>query len=472
MTQTTITPSSMSRFFTIPELVATIFSAAAPLVWKHVQGVHHVLALLPGVSVSRFVNRSVGIIKIHIAEIDILVADRFKLYAPFVKSLNVGGHYQVDNCDTLLNLSRQCVLLPNLSSLSQDFGCYNCNWDMVLWVRLFASESLIHTWTVPSDPRRTPRISLNAFDLILQWLLEHCPRLQSISLFPSRAPQCTGRTGHIMRLHGVYRTKEFDAYLTPDLMIREIACSWDVLENRKTLMAMGKLLRLERLVVYHESYYDDHDSSEGSEAVLSQTPLPSDAFSALRSLSIYAYSDEYINLTLDQCSLSRNIVYLELNIFADDTYKPLAEHSFLSRLSGLHCLKHLVIKFSWSPYDPSSQAIDDHEKLYEAFHQLQLENLYISHLDLDFAVLPGHLNSMWSRIIDLRLPGTEVGLNALPVFALLPALCHLTVRLSLDITSLGDTIPVVHTGERLHTLEGSYGSTARYEKKDARRIVQ
>ncbi|KAG9079953.1 hypothetical protein FRC06_007257, partial [Ceratobasidium sp. 370] len=383
------------------------------------------------------------------ADSAILRADRFNLYAPFVKSLEIYNNmdgYVISGWSSLFALSSQQTLLPNLTSLTMTTNDWDSFWHIVLWVRLFASESLTTVCSVPTSRREPPEISYLASSVALKWIVERCPRVQNISLFPSASGEFEPLDGENTLLPLLY-DKPYYHYLLPTSQIREVSCTLPVSEG-EGLKALSELPLLERLTVYSN---DDTPNLEHVE-------LSEHAFASLRSLHLCLADLEDVNRILRNHALLTNLTSFKVDVqYLFVSYgAPWAIDSFFPALAYSPNLEHLAVDF----YTRASDR-DNGDKLelgdvsvLGTLGQLPLQTVSLSPIDFEYEKLSTSLVGLWPQVTYLDLRGTDIPYGDLPMFAQLPVLEHLVLRLKMvgDFSEAPSPNPII--GLRLHTLEG------------------
>ncbi|KAG9091034.1 hypothetical protein FS749_000118 [Ceratobasidium sp. UAMH 11750] len=402
--------------------------------------------------------------ELRLSSASTLHTDRFNLYAPFVKSLEVydtsAEHYETRSWNCLLALSSQQTLLPNLVSLTLTTDCDDCCWDLVFWVRIFASRSLTRVASIPVLPRDPPEISHLAVSMTLKWLVEHSPHLQSLSLFPSK--EFYDGIGEY-RFFSLIDEAPFHYYLLPTLEVRELSCSMIVLEG-ESLQALDRLPQLERLTVYTTSDVLDYEPKA--------IAFPGNLFPSLQCLYLHLPDCWDLFWVLDVHVLLANITTLEVNIVkAEQSSLNLTSREFFPLLADIPRLEHLSLELQpeclGEPIPLGHSAI-----LYKTLYRLPLQTVFISPVIFKHEDLSGTLGSIWPHVTHLQLPGSIVSLRDLPMFARLPSLEHLTIRLNLSAKMQKNGGFQTPVSPRLHTLEASSGSIILCEKTEVKQVAQ
>ncbi|KAG8707679.1 hypothetical protein FRC09_001671 [Ceratobasidium sp. 395] len=452
----------------------SMFYAAAPSAWEHVDGIQNLLKLLPEIFVRTPVSRKLNIVSTS----SFLTADRstffagtqiipgsinlntvrFEIYAPFVKSLEVYStnmDYEVSGLGNLLALSSQRTLLPSLISLTMSPTRGNRLWCISLWVQIFASESLTTILSIPTSPDIIPSISLRAFSVAIKSATECCPRLQKVMLFLTLV---AGDPCEEDALLDLLYDKPYHHYLLSTSSLREMTCSLCMLEE-DGLDALSELPLLERLEIY------------SNDLIPRSYTRPSDhSFSSLRYLNLNLLTWQEADWTLRLRSLLTGLTTLKV-LIASRSNSPSSHwvtETFLPALVHATYLEHLAVDL----YDPDRLYLGEYvevENMNElnVLSQLPLQTVRLSPIEFRSLDASAGFGKLWSKVTYLDLPETNISLESLPVFTRFPTLEHLVLKLYIDPRGLpedGDTHET--TGSRLHTLEGSKFSDIECSSED------
>ncbi|KAG9090385.1 hypothetical protein FS749_000596 [Ceratobasidium sp. UAMH 11750] len=256
----------------------TVFSAAAPFVWWSIDGPRLLRTLLERVEfppidhLSQFPR-----IKIAFRDEDRIdhFFSRFDVYAPYVKVLHVYGtgilYYRVEGWSVLISRARKHALLPNLRKLHFKMPHKPHPPDYFMWMTTFYSSSLVDISITPSDSDAPPLISYRTASLVLKSLMQHCPKIQRLSLLPNR------------ELNSHYKDREttilaclpvdpFYRYMNAATSLRHLTGTFAWFQEN-ALLVLGRLPNLERIDICSSS--DIPFKHMGS-------LLPAGSFSALR----------------------------------------------------------------------------------------------------------------------------------------------------------------------------------------------
>ncbi|KAG8686647.1 hypothetical protein FRC08_012386, partial [Ceratobasidium sp. 394] len=340
-------------------------------------------------------------------------------------------------------------------------NCEDCFWDVVLWTRLFASESLVELRCIPTRPRHSPEISLLATSVYLGWVVEHCPRLEVLSLFPSkRLDDIDSGDGEDKLLTLLYEKPYYD-YLLPTLEIRKIFCSSLALEN-ESLKALSQLPQLTSIMVY-DSF--DVPSSQ-------QVQLPENAFPSLTVLSVYLSDPMDVGRILSIRPLLTTLVLAKIDIEAhlgvvDASW---INNVFLPAFAYATCLERLQVNFdTMVKYVPIE--LGDISVLHP-FRQLPLIQIDLFSITFEFENTSTSLKDILPHVSILQLTRCHAQLRDLHLFAQLPNLERLVLQLHIDTEFDNTNAPNAPLGSRFHTLEGSPGSQLIDENVDINKVAR
>ncbi|KAG8783120.1 hypothetical protein FRC12_020074 [Ceratobasidium sp. 428] len=162
---------------------------ALPL-WRNIKGAEKILLLIEGVT-SQSVGGSRSVNIILPALISKANFERFKLYAPFVRHLEIFKDKETDyvmfNASGLLDYSLSTPLLPNLQSLtiSSPMWLLNDQRPLLPLLLIFISPSLTKYHVLYDVKRPSAVVSQPRFTAILSTLQQRCSRLHALSLYCS-----------------------------------------------------------------------------------------------------------------------------------------------------------------------------------------------------------------------------------------------------------------------------------------------
>ncbi|KAG9098608.1 anthranilate phosphoribosyltransferase [Ceratobasidium sp. 370] len=218
----------------------SIFAVVARMIWKNVKGPEKLFRLIEGVTI----NESKATRDITLPEpLSDGVLQRFRLYAPFVRSLDIFGARLcvISNWGGLFGLSSSSPLLPNVQSLTLT----SPNWFLgeqhlqLPLLLMFLSPSLVE-YRVPYTSASTSlMITGGRFAAILSALQRRCPNLETLMLFRSR---CSDSIHDDLPLvpQG-YMVSEYFSTVN----LRTLSTSLSVLKEIDDLHAISQIERLE-----------------------------------------------------------------------------------------------------------------------------------------------------------------------------------------------------------------------------------
>ncbi|KAG8687136.1 hypothetical protein FRC08_012146 [Ceratobasidium sp. 394] len=163
------------------------FAAAAPLVWWKVEGVHHLLALLPGANIAFSPIYPRRVMHMNLSNTRSQNLARFRLYAPFVKSLEVYGRnslhdYDVTDWQVLPQHAEDNTLLPNLLHLTLTSPFPIRDYLQMIWICSFLAPSILDIRVIRTLDLLPP-VRIQIARDILTRICEITPKIQRLSLF-------------------------------------------------------------------------------------------------------------------------------------------------------------------------------------------------------------------------------------------------------------------------------------------------
>ncbi|KAG9094913.1 hypothetical protein FRC06_010346, partial [Ceratobasidium sp. 370] len=205
--------------------------------------------------------------------------ERFDIYAPFVKHLDVYGkrrkHFKLSEWHTLFRRARKGPLLPNLVSLTLNATDFYFAVDQMLWISAFASPSLLRFTPIHVRHSEMSLISSLAASIILKTLNERSPHIQSLGLYPQREIGPGQADGESCLLNMMW-PGPFLPYLQSLSNLRSLSTSlWTIVGDG--LLVLGGLPQLGNLVIRGCSDYllEGHFS------------IPEDSFPQLTDLTLW-----------------------------------------------------------------------------------------------------------------------------------------------------------------------------------------
>lgn len=388
---------------------------------------------------------------------------RFDIYAPFVRRLNVYGmtvqHYQVSGWHPLNRRSQSRPLLPNLVSLNLQAASDISGLDQIMWIQTFLSPSLVNIQVAPVLPGSpqgstfsyTPRISPLATSVILQSIVERCPKLMRLSLFMSEALVGDPHDGETPLLSCMWK-KPFYEHLHDLPLLTELTCTTLMLEH-DSLGVLGSIPQLRRLIVH---------TSAG--APLRSQTIPDSCFPALKQLHLRGVNPYDIIVILNITPMMRQLVTLELKFHPDgidedeDRDEWLAQ-SLLTLLKHTPCLSFFHLELDINPALEEPYDIGDQDVM-DTFSKLPLISLTLSGVHISDWARTGSLRTVWPNVTNLCMKNQFASPLILSCFSQLPKLQHLTLNICLEDFVAFPKVPSVCP---LTTLEFSREASTVYE---------
>ncbi|KAF8601768.1 hypothetical protein BDV93DRAFT_524524 [Ceratobasidium sp. AG-I] len=453
----TTTAQARRKVFETPELLSLIcsfssrwarlkifrtnksgFIAAVPFLWEQVNGVVHLLKLLPNIEITR--GKYMRIEKIALRPLAQTDYARFEFYAPFVKVLELytgNSFLEVSGLNILVLKREQGPLLPNLSSLTASLSApsITCLAQGQIWVTSLLSPSLKSLRVTGPQKNGFPVHSTQVGFAILAALAKICPRIRTLSLFPSTSNDQNDEIDPLLNLlpnapfvqclatlHGLCELETNSAIVRPD-----------------ALVLLGGLPRLRRLVL----------CGTPTEAVINPFELPDYAFPALKQLALKGLRSTEVKTLLCALSLVRNIDTLEVvtqlspnegRWILDDFFPCLDNTPRLSNLSATFDEKWIVEELP----DVNSAPV------LNALSRLPLLTVCLNGVEFEEYV---DFREVFSTLSRLDISGQNVDLEHLVGLATIPKLEHLVLSLDLDAEDPDPLEDDVIVCQSLHTLE-------------------
>lgn len=377
--------------------------------------------------------------------------ERFDLYAPHVKTLDIYGRnphfYSLENIHVLNHqLKRHALrsLLPNLRGFnltSNQSPERSPNLDH--WITLLGT---VNIKTVLMRPNGIPNwdcvISHGEASSIVASLTSHCPNVRMLCLYPRDdivdSPMDLGLLGNpwfksIVRLN--------------ELRILSVSDGW--LDDR-SILSLGELPEL----VFLEFGYGDFHTGEFEDSGTVNELLPPTAFPKLDTLSLNIHLVDQIYV-LELQKMIKNIKKLELNVclcvdrvgFEDpgannldfEESKDLVRRELLPLLANMPKLKELIVMV-WSPHEDAVLSVELPEFL-DATSLPQLKTVVLDGVHFGSCILERSLGSIWPQLTSLSLSDQDASLRELASIATIPKLSYLMVKLKLTTKYTPANIP-------------------------------
>ncbi|KAG8771953.1 hypothetical protein FRC12_003318 [Ceratobasidium sp. 428] len=465
--------SDISDSARIARVCRGAFSGAVPFVWKHVEGVHNLLRLLPELNVSGPLTDGSCCLDLSRRLSDTAPSATIRLtrYKLCINSIKVytesaSSYHSFNWTNVNLHLQSQPPLL-NLKSLDitnpHDIGS-KCS---TLWIKAFACSSLVEVRLVPYFDA-TRAYSALASDEELQEAIEvlvvKSPHIKKLPLFPHNHTRQHDMNSSDL---SIYANLHYGSiYSLPVLC--DLSCNLGMLVS--SLDLLSNLPHLQSLTVWAGGpRYTSFDQG------LSDTFFP-----ALTSMNLHLIG--YI----DPAGLDVLISMLEMLSRLDVLRISIDVGGFLSRslsvpnrlfptLKSLSNLRDIYVNFAPGYREPHSMTYERSPVMDSILSLPSLETVCLDGVDLPIA-MPGALRyeTTWQLVTSLSMPFHRARIDTLFDFSRLPNLQHLTLELELSTDfseetgrNDGDEDGDEHlVGIKLNTLEGGANSRL-FGKQDA-----
>jgi hypothetical protein len=354
-----------------------------------------------------------------------LSLERFALYAPFVKRLEIYDddteRYWIPNWSSFMAHARNKPPLPNLKALTlTSISTHN---NQLMWIRSFLSPSLVEIRVIPSS-NYTPFLPYLEASTMFRYITDFCPNLQNLSLFPNSEDLSDRKDApHDPQSMINFWDSALPRYLERSQTLRRLTTTTEVLMP-ENVVHLGSLPHLERLSI-----------SPGARALIVDRPAPADSFLALQTFSLRSAPHPLFG-NIWRLGSFKCLTTLKLYFNTRPTSKPEAI-SWASKLVSSICdgsprLTHLTIDFDLNTtLGPLSM---DSETLFLPMKALPLQELDIREGYLGDKVKIHHIiPQVWAQLRLLHLPDEVGSCEELYWFSQLPNLEHLVLELKLAV---------------------------------------
>ncbi|QRW12030.1 F-box protein [Ceratobasidium sp. AG-Ba] len=155
--------------------------------------------------------------------------------------------YRVSGWRGLVNYAQHRTLLPNLARLTLSAFPISDH-EQFLWIKVFLSPSLHTIQVVPQLVDGVATISTLVAGSLLGHIVKNCPKLRTLSLFPSNSPSFHSTLdGHGYSIADFCDNSFYDRLSA--LNLSELSCTTAILSDNG-IYVLGTLPLLERLTLY------------------------------------------------------------------------------------------------------------------------------------------------------------------------------------------------------------------------------
>ncbi|KAF8595576.1 hypothetical protein BDV93DRAFT_611349 [Ceratobasidium sp. AG-I] len=455
------------KIFTTPELLKSIYAHASnkdyfsllftnklgfftaiEFIWSHVDGVIHLLKLIPGTTMLLSGANHLTDVRLP-PKPSATQFSRFDLYAPLVRSLDVYSKQEPAFKTTgwqALNWRRERQpLLPALSRLVvSQTGVSTVEYtQQTMWICLLLSPSLKIIQI--SHALNETEISGLAASTILQGVIKTCPQLQILTLFPSNpidVPDAKAEEQEFL-LH-LLEPKSVYYYFASLQNLCQLETGPLALES-EGLQALGSLPRLKHLVIrfsFNRTLDSDRSIPDGHRG--------SHLFPALEQLTLNQPNYEEVETVLHLKPLVQNLT--RFNLSMNSEILGWAAEVVVPCLGNLVCVTELVVDFDCYPSFSAMHEYDDVSDLSTLgiFATLPLQTLDLRGAVFDNAV---DFAATFPNLTRLAVRNQVVSAYDLSSFATIPKLEYLAVSLHVQGSDLICFKDNIATCMSLRTLE-------------------
>jgi hypothetical protein len=276
-------------------------------------------------------------------------------------------------------------------------------------------------------------ITYSNASVIMGTLVQHCPHITRLSLFPHYNSSETFRSNSCRT---AVHPKLWHKSLTslPELRHLSITVDWLYPACLSVLAGLHKL----------ESIYFYSGTLDRSYGPLTKLVLGCTAFASLRKLLFCCVDPVDVVTILSIRPLVRCITELEIDLGL--THHDLDEpdqwitYELLPLLEHTPQLKHLSIKQDEVEEDEEFSL--EEPEILDVMAALPLETVYLDSMHLGEGALDFNPGVIWQNVTRLSLPSQEASLQELAYFATMPYLSYLKVGLNLSTMDTPEKIPL------------------------------
>ncbi|KAG8739876.1 hypothetical protein FRC12_016174 [Ceratobasidium sp. 428] len=288
-----------------------LYNIAVPFVWECVPCAKHLLLLLDGAfDTSRYSGpKNSAICLVDCDDIPNPFI-RFDFYAPHVKYLDVYGPtgvmFKITSWKVLVARAQRQLLLPNLHTMTMMTNCNSSGSCQPMWVGTFSSPSLVNLEITADNLSNAPTVSYQAASFIMKSLTVHCPKIESLGLFPSALDgnHVEDAESSLIAFLSGDRFYEYASNLTS---LTHLSCTFAWFQV-PALRILGRLPHLESIAVCGVDHVD----------YISE--LTEDLFPMLRRLTLHGSDHFNASETLKTTQMLKNltILHVKLDINVDE----------------------------------------------------------------------------------------------------------------------------------------------------------
>ncbi|KAG8696475.1 hypothetical protein FRC09_008486, partial [Ceratobasidium sp. 395] len=263
----------------IARLSRAFFQSTAPLIWRRVDGVHNLLALIPAIYIKMF-----------------------EKYPKCVDHMDATG-YKFSGWRELGQYAKVAPLLPNLVQLTLTAYPIESQ-QQLMWMRTFLAPTTLEIQVVGPAVNKTPLMSIPAASNLLKHVSTVAPGLQRLSLFIQHEEyyQSEGDADVI----GFWELSPLQYYLGNLTALQELTCTEAALAP-EVFSIIAQLPNLRALNIYPIG------RAYSVRASLNRKCVPPNPFPALEHFSMRVARTEDIPIVL-RCLAFPNLSSLRLGI--------------------------------------------------------------------------------------------------------------------------------------------------------------
>ncbi|QRV97400.1 hypothetical protein RhiJN_25419 [Ceratobasidium sp. AG-Ba] len=401
----------------------SFFAPAASLVWREIEGVDIIIALIPGVEMKWSKNAPKRVTRMEFLFETPVDSNRLKVYSLFVRTLEIYGRnakdYEILNWRTLAGYAKGGPILPNLLRLTLTTPSWMEAGNQLFWIRTFLSPVLVDIRVVDLPGRDLPLLRNEMALALLKHISKLASGLRRLSIFI----ELTDQSG------GIEENSQHIAFWEPSLpdcfatlgSLREISSTSQLLQP-DLLPTIASLKHLEVLKIR------DDGMSAGVFLPFRLVELLDNPFPVLRQLSWFGSDAEETCHVLEGLVL-KNLSRLDLGFTNApelyDHHHNYWQHQLFKLISEV-CpqLTSLSIDFdnSYDLFDSAGRSTNAEDML-NYMGRMPLDIVHISQACLgdDFEEVDSEaLAAAWPLVTKLSLPDTTATLEGIYKLSRLP----------------------------------------------------
>ncbi|KAG8782198.1 hypothetical protein FRC12_021078 [Ceratobasidium sp. 428] len=444
----------------LSSVCSATFYGATPLVWKHVEGIHNILSLLPGIRVIKQGRKSRVTLTISTRVACAPELARLRLYLASIRVIKIHNrvvsHYDVTSWQVLVDGLESQTLPLNVQSLDLTSTCSDCAKYQLLWVKAFACNSLTTVFSIPPSLSANPEMSTLYLNGLVDLLAKKSPHIEKLSLFSRSDAPDTQVSIETPLISLACSAPSFESSLTALSKLQNLDCNSGVLYGG--LASIGSLPQLRSLTVWPSHSALIYDTQESN--------LSSASFPMLNQLILRSTAPYEVEGPLKMTLMLRQITVLRIFL---DQYDWITENSWVisgvfARLRNAPLLQDLYIQLLPGFEHTCILCTIGYQTLMDVTRVLPLRTIVLDNIYFENSEIASPfrgIQAIWSQVTYLSLPNQLVRSSDLAHIATLPNLQYLLLTLLLSNKFPAEDSLETSGGMMLRTLNGSTRSRMR-----------